>query len=287
VAPRAGAADPTAAPTAAGAAGRGGALAAGPARPTGTPAAAVGGEVVVSEETARRFWGTPERAVGGQIRLDGGPWLEVAGVVAGVRGSPREAAPKPTVYVPFAGRPERRLAFVVRTAGDPAGLAAAARAAVRTIDPEQAVVGPRPFDEALGDALANDRLTAGFFTAFALITLALAAIGLYGLVSFAVAHRTAEIGIRMVLGARPAAVRRMVAAEGLRLAAAGIALGLAAAHPLTRAMRGAVAGAPVAAPLLYAGLAAFLAAVALLAAYLPARRASRLDPAAALRTRRR
>ncbi|HEX5760401.1 MAG TPA: ADOP family duplicated permease [Thermoanaerobaculia bacterium] len=242
-----------------------------------------GAVALLSESAARRSWGSPAAALGAGVRLDRGPWREVIGVVRDVRRSLRESAPRPSLYLPLAQHPERRLAFVLRAEGPPEALAAAAREMVRRIDAELAVEHPRSFDQALFDSLEQDRLVAGFFTAFALVALLLAATGLYGLMAYSVGRRRGEIGVRMALGARPRDVLALVLGEGARLAALGIALGIAAAWPLARAMRGAVHGVEPSGPALWGGVAALFAATALLASYLPTRRALRVDPAEALR----
>ena len=254
-------------------------------------AAAPGGETaavaIVSEAAARRSWGAPAAALGARVRLaDEGPrapWREVVGVVGDARRSLRETSPRPSVYVPLAQRPERRLAFALATAGPPGPLAAAAREAVRKVDAALAVRQPQSFAQALAESLWQDRLVAVFFTAFALVALLLAATGLYGLIAYSVAHRRGEIGVHMALGARPFDVLALLVGEGARLAALGIALGVAAAWPLARAMRATVQGVEPSGLALWGGVATLLAATALLASYLPARRALSVDPASALR----
>lgn len=243
---------------------------------------------IVSAAAARRSWGAPAAALGARIRLaeEGprAPWREVVGVVGDARRSLREASARPSVYVPIAQRPERRLAFALATAGPPEQLAAATREAVRRVDAALAVPQPRSFARALAESLWQDRLVAGFFTAFALVALLLAAAGLYGLMAYAVGRRRGEIGMRMALGARPGDVAALVVGEAARLALFGIVLGTAAAYPLAQAMRGAVPAPAATAVSAYAAVAALLAAIALLASYLPARRAMRVDPAQALRS---
>jgi len=246
------------------------------------------GVALLSDEVARRYWRSRERALGARIRLGdetpGGPWFQVIGIVANVATSLADPAPRPYVYVPLAQQPEHDLAFVIKARTDAAGLSAPAREAVREVDPGQAAYDVRTLDEALYAASGNDRLVAGFFSAFALVALLLASGGLYALMSYSVGCRESEIGMRMVLGARPADVLRMVVLHGLRLSLTGAAVGVIGAYPLAQAMRGAVHGVGMSDPVLYGGLAALLVVIAVAASYLPARRAMRLDLVRALRS---
>jgi putative ABC transport system permease protein len=246
------------------------------------------GVALLSDEAARRHWGSHERALGARIRLGDerpdGPWFEVVGIVGNVRSSLAEPAPRPCVYVPLAQQPEHRLAFVLRTVTDATGLSAPARDAVRTVDAGQAAYELRTLDEALYASSANDRLVAGFFAAFALVALLLASGGLYALMSYSVGCRKSEIGMRMVLGARPVDILSMVVLDGLRLGMTGVVVGVLCAYPLSQAMRGAVGGVGMSDPLLDGGLAALLVIIAVAASYLPARHAMHLDLVRALRT---
>jgi len=246
------------------------------------------GVALLSDEAARRHWGSRERALGARIRLGDeradGPWFEVVGIVGNVRSSLAEPAPRPCVYVALAQQPEHRLTFVLRARTNAAALSAPAREAVRAVDAGQAAYDLTTLDEALYASSANDRLVAGFFAAFALVALLLASGGLYALMSYSVGCRKSEIGMRMVLGARPVDILSMVVLDGLRLGMTGVVVGVLCAYPLSQAMRGAVGGVGMSDPLLYGGLAALLVIIAVAASYLPARRAMRLDLVRALRT---
>ena len=216
--------------------------------------------------------------------------LEIVGVVADVRHEGLDLAPVPDVHVPVA-QIQAHLApwvannqfWALRTAGDPRPLARAVQVAVRDIDPDVAASDIRTFDSYLDDATGTRRLSTRLIGAFALGALFLAAMGLYGLVAFSVGQRTREIGIRMALGARAADVQRLVVGEALRLSAAGLLAGVAAALLLTRRVSGLLYQIPAHDPETFTAVAALLALVTLVAAWVPARRAGRVDPATALR----
>ncbi len=245
------------------------------------------GVAVLGNETVRRYWRGRDQALGARIQVDGmpsGAWLEVVGIVGDVRRSLAETTPGPHVYVALAQQPARRPVFVIRTGDASAEAAAEARDVVRRVDPSLAVYDLRTFDEALNASLANDRLTAGLFAAFALVAVFLASIGLFGLIEYAVVRRTGELALRMILGARRIDILSMVVVQGLRLTVTGIAAGLLVAYPLAQLFGGAVRGVDASAPWTYAGIAALLVAIALMASYVPARRAVRVNLAGAVRS---
>ena len=175
------------------------------------------------------------------------------------------------------------LVLVVRGEGDPQALAGPVRREVLALDGELPVFGVRSVESAMGDSLASRRFSMLLLGIFAAAALVLAAVGVYGVMSYAVVQRTREIGIRMALGARQDDVLRLVVGGGARLAVAGIALGLVLALGLSRVLSGMLYGVSAADPLTYAGIALLLASVALFASWLPGRRAARVDPAVALR----
>jgi putative ABC transport system permease protein len=175
------------------------------------------------------------------------------------------------------------MTVALRTDGDPLALAAPARAAVRDLDPDQPIASVRRMDDLLAAATARYRFNLLLLSLFAASALLLAAVGLYGVISQLVAQRTREIGIRLALGAEPRRVLRLVLGEGLRLAAAGLAVGVAAALLASRVMATLLFEVRATDALVYASVPLLLAAVALLATYIPARRATRVDPTISMR----
>jgi putative ABC transport system permease protein len=207
----------------------------------------------------------------------------VVGVVEGVRFDGLEAPLKMEGYVPFAQYPGAGATLVVRTTGDPTDVVPALRAEVAQIDPLLPIGTIETMEERMRESLMLPALYLRLFAIFAAAALALAAIGTYGVIAFAVVQRTREIGIRMALGATRAEVVRLVVGYGGRLAAIGIALGVAAALALSRVLRSLLFGIGATDPATYAGVALLLALVAVLASWLPARRAARIDPTVAMR----
>jgi putative ABC transport system permease protein len=173
--------------------------------------------------------------------------------------------------------------IVVRTAMDPKQMAAAIRREVRQVDPRQPVADVQPMAQYVSSALARPRLYAILLGAFASLALLLAAVGLYGLMAYAASRRTHEIGVRMALGAKPWDVLRSMLSEGARLAVAGLVVGVVGAIALSRLVANLLYGVTAGDLVTYAGVVALLGSVALIATYVPARRASRVDPMVALR----
>ncbi|MFN2432593.1 MAG: ABC transporter permease [Gemmatimonadota bacterium] len=239
---------------------------------------------IVAEGLARRFW-PGESAVGKRLTYS---WdeevpVEIVGVVGDVRHSGPATDPYMEIYLPVAQFPYSSMQVVVRSAGDPLALAAAVRTEVRRIDPDQPVAEIRSLDALMADALGGSRLSTFLFAGFAGLGLLLALVGTYGLTAHGVAQRTAEIGLRAALGARPGDLLRMVVGQAGRLAALGILLGLVGALLLTRLMSSLLFGVDPADPLTYVAVCGVLASTVLLASVLPARRAARIDPMRALR----
>ena len=245
-----------------------------------------GAVVLINQEMARRHWPN-DVALGHRVRLGepdaAGPWREIVGVVADTKGADVVAPPQPQLYVPASQQVERGMVLVVRATGDPMGLVAAVRATIREADANQAVYDVRTLAQIFQEQLASDRLLIGMFAAFALVALLLAASGLYGVMSYAVSQRSQELGIRLALGAQPRRVLRMVIGQGLTLAGAGVALGLGGGLLLGTAMSSILYEVGAGDPATYATVCVVLATVALLASYVPARRAMKLDPLATLR----
>jgi putative ABC transport system permease protein len=249
--------------------------------------------VVVSEELARKAW-PGQDALGKRVRRiragARGPWMTVVGVVRDVKEDRFNfRARRPVWYVPYAQQtfappPELPLELVVRPTGDPAGLGAAVRAAVRDVDPDQPVSAASPLREQLDDVLIAERFSAFLVGALAVAGLLLAAIGLYGVMAYTTGRRTGEIGLRVALGAQPRDVVRLVVAEGAALAAAGLFIGIASAFALARLLASILYEVSPWDPATFLAVAVALASAALLACWLPARRATRIDPMEALRS---
>jgi predicted permease len=237
--------------------------------------------VVVSRSLAERLF-PGENPLGRRINV-GGPWRTIVGVAGDIHGRNTGEAPRPQLYLPASGSPGGGMALVVRTAGDPAGVAPAVRQAVRAIDPT-VPMELNTLGELATRSLWQQRLFSGMFTSFALIALLLAVTGVYAMMAYAVSQRTHEIGVRMALGARAAGVTKMVVGQGVTIAALGVAIGLAGAFAATRVMGGMLAGVSPGDPLSFGLVAGILGGVALLASWLPARRAARVDPMVALRS---
>ncbi|HET8645225.1 MAG TPA: FtsX-like permease family protein, partial [Vicinamibacteria bacterium] len=247
--------------------------------------------VVINQAMARLHWpgGDP---LGHRLKLgraeSRNPWCAVVGVVGDVRQMGLDVSPEPEVYFSL-DQPTGATPFfwpqhlVVRTQGDPRALAPALRQAVWSVDPEQPVSNVRPMTDVLDAELSGRGTQMTLVAAFAGLALLLAAVGLYGVLSYDVAQRTPEIGIRMALGAQRADVVRSVVRRGLLTAAAGTALGLAGALALARVLRSLLFGVGPTDPVTFAGVAALVLVVAVAATCVPAWRAATIDPVAALR----
>ncbi len=238
---------------------------------------------IVNETSARRFW--PDQDPIGKRVGNGAPdgWMPVVGVVADVHHMSLAREPDPEIYFAFAQSPRTAMALTIRTAGDPLRFATALRRTVLEIDAEQPLARVASMDQNLSDSLAAKRVSTVLLGIFAALALLLAAVGIYGVISFSVTCRKHEIGVRMALGARAGDVLRMVVARGTALALIGIAVGLAASFALTRLIESMLFQVAATDPLVYAAVALLLTAVAALASYIPARRAARVDPTVALR----
>jgi putative ABC transport system permease protein len=238
---------------------------------------------LVNETFARRFF-PGEDPIGKVIETDedGTRRREIVGVVGDVRFDSLDSHPEPEYYVPYPQSPETSVTLVVRAAKDPSSLAPMLREQVRALDPSLPLYAVRTMEEYLAASVADRRVIALLLGSFAAVALALAATGLYGVLAYSVSRRTREIGIRVALGARPGDVLKLVVTQGMLLTLTGVAIGLAGGLLLTRFLSGLLFGVRPTDPLTFAGVSALLAAVALLACYLPARRAARVDPVTAL-----
>ena len=241
--------------------------------------------VIVNERLARELW-PGERAIGKRVQAGYATMLQMAtvvGVVGDVRHDGLAAAPPAEVYVPFTQRLAGPMHVVMRTDDGALAHAAMVRETARSVDAGVPVADLRTLDAVVATSVAEPRLVMALLLLFGALGLVLGAVGVYGVVSYAVGQRTREIGLRMALGAEWRTIVRLVIADGMRWAAAGVVLGLAAALLLSRAMQGLVYGVAVTDPATYAALALLLVGVVLLASWLPARRAARVDPAVVLR----
>ncbi len=242
------------------------------------------GVAVVNQTFARRYLGGGD-PLGRRLSFGGdeGPWLAIVGVARDAKVLTLGEAPRPFIFSALMQSDESDATLLLRTTGDPAALAPAAREALLQLDRRLPVFGTRTLDAQLGLALLPARLAGLVLGCVGAFALALSAIGLYGVIAWSVARRTRELGLRMALGAARADVLRLVLRQGLSLCALGLALGLAALLALGQLLRGFLYGIGPADPPALAGASALLAAAALVACLLPARRATRVDPAVAQR----
>jgi len=239
--------------------------------------------IVVNETFARRFWGDADPI--GKRMSSGGPqgsWMEVIGLARDGKYLSLSESSRPYMYLPQLQEPSG-VTLLVRTTGEPRNLAAAVRSEVATVAPDWLTERVSTVEEHVGTSLLPQRIAAGVLGAFGVVALLLAAVGLYGVVAFAVAQRTREIGIRVALGARSGEVLRLMLRQGLVLAGIGLAVGLPIAFAASRLLSGFLLGGGAADPLAFVLAAAALTAVTLVASWIPARRATRVDPMVALR----
>src|SRR5947209_814292 len=242
---------------------------------------------IIDEAMARKYW-PGEDPLGKRIAFEGTAqqprWREIVGIVGHVKNEGLEGESRVQYYIPYAQRADSSNLFVVvRAEGDPASLAPAVRGAIAGVDRDLPAYRVTTMEQMVSDSLAQRRFAVFLLGVFAFIALVLAVVGLYGVMSYAVAQRTHEFGLRMALGAQRRDILRMVVGQGLLLVGVGLAAGLLGALALTRLMSSLLYGVSATDPLTYAGIALLLAAVALLASYVPARRATKVDPMVALR----
>jgi predicted permease len=240
---------------------------------------------VVSANTAERLWPGAD-AVGKRLRIgdDDSPLVEVVGIVGDVRGVSLSRPPALTVYVPYwQGLFSGAVSLAVKTAGDPRAAAGAVRSAVRQLDPDLPVPSPRTMQSVVADSVAPRRFQMSLVLLLAGVATLLASLGIYGVVAYSVGQRTNELGIRLALGAPVGRITRMVVEQGLRPVAAGLTVGVVASMALGRVLGSLLFGVEAGDPLTVVAVVALLGAVALAATWLPARRATRVDPVAALR----
>ncbi|MGH9793150.1 MAG: ABC transporter permease [Candidatus Acidiferrales bacterium] len=240
--------------------------------------------ILVNRAIADTFW--PDQSpIGKRLRFGGpdAPWRQIVGVVANVKHNGLAAETSFDTYTPFAQQPWVYQVVAMRVSGDPLAMTDAVRREVAAIDAGQPVIGITTMEQIYSESVASRRLPMVMFSLFGALALLLAAVGLYGVMAYTVSQRTAEMGIRMALGARPRDVLRLVLSQGARLTLAGVAIGVAGALVVTRLMKSLLFGITPADPATFASAAAGLTVVALLACWIPARRAARTDPIIALR----
>ncbi len=241
--------------------------------------------VIISAGLARRYWPGAD-PVGRRLWHSGkgqGEWCAIVGVLPDVRQDGVEQESRPLVYLPFAQAPDSLMSLVVRTKGDPSDAVAAVRKEVAALDPDQPVFDVKTMDAAVSDYLGGRQLVLALMACFAIVALLLAVIGIYGVISYSVIERSREIGIRLALGARRAEILRMVVGQGFLLILGGVVLGLLVAAGVTELLAGQLYGVTPTDPWTFGAVVAILVAVSLVACYLPARRATRIEPTLALR----
>jgi putative ABC transport system permease protein len=244
---------------------------------------------VVNESMVRRYFSSSS-PLGRRVRWarqDPPDWITIVGVVGDVRHFGLAAGELPALYTPYVQSSQswkRWTEIVVRGPAGSLGLAELVRRKIRSVDPLLPIARLRSMDRVVGESLTRQRFNAEILSVFAAAALGLACVGIFGVMWSTVRRRRAEIGVRMALGAGPSRVVREILGEGLRLIALGVGIGLAAAFGLTRLMSSLLFGVPPTDPATFAGVSLLLASAALFACWIPARRASRVDPVVALRT---
>jgi predicted permease len=246
-----------------------------------------GAQVALINQTFASEYFKDRDPVGQELNLgaaDPPDWWRIVGVIGDVKAFGQDQPTHADIYTPFDQQPFPLVAFTLRTETDPAAMVKTAQHALWSVDPDLPVERAIPMDELASQTLALRRASSVLIAGFAALALLLACIGIYGVMAYAVAQRTQEIGLRMALGAQRADVMRLVLGFGFRLTLAGVALGLVGALATTRLLAGLLFQVSAINPLVFSSTAALLAAVAILASYLPARRAASIDPMHALRT---
>jgi putative ABC transport system permease protein len=241
--------------------------------------------VIINESAAKRYFGSTGAAIGKRLTIwrDENFPREIVGVVGDTKANAIEAESGAQIYVPHAQDPGWNfMALVVRTASDPAAFAATLRRQVQVLDKDQPVFNVRTMDDVVANSLGTRRVSMQLFAVFAGAALLLAALGIYGVMAYSVTQRTQEIGIRMALGAQKSDVLALVIRQGMTLSVIGVVVGLAGAFALTRLLANLLFGVAATDPLTFVAIPLLLLFVALVACYLPARRAARLDPTIAL-----
>ena len=242
--------------------------------------------VIISEAMARRFW-PGQDPVGQRMTAsfhEKQGLREVVGVVGDVKSNGLDDEAAATMYLPFRQAPRPWITFVVRTAADPQGLVQPASKAVYGVDSEQALRSVRTMEQVLSESLSGRRFNMTLLMTFAGVALVLAAVGVYGVMNYSVMLRRRELGIRIALGARALDVLRLVLGQGLVLTLIGVGVGMAGAYALTRLMASLLYGVTATDFMTFGSVSGLIVLVGLLASFLPARRATKVDPMIALRS---
>jgi len=241
--------------------------------------------IVINETMAQRYF-PAEDPIGKRINLgdpQSTPWLTIVGIVRDTRHEALSAEPYSQMYAVHAQAPRRSLALVVRTSGDPMSLVSAIRSRIADMDGDLPLSNMRTMDQILSESIQRPRFNMLLITIFAVVAMVLASVGIYGVISYSVSQRTHEIGVRIALGARPRDIFKMVVGQGLKLAITGVGAGLVAAFALTRVMVSLLYGVQATDPLTFAAISAVLTGIVIMASYIPARRATKVDPMISLR----
>ena len=242
---------------------------------------------LIDEALAQRFFPTVDpigkRIKLGEARDSKSPWLTIAGVVGNIKTDGFELPDQPHFYVPILQNPGYAMAVYVRTTVDPTSLTQAVRQQVQAVDPNLPLFGERAMDDLVASSLAQRRFALQVVGLFAVLAMLLAGIGIYGVMAYAVNQRTREIGIRLALGASRGAILRWVFKQGMWVTLVGMAVGVLGALAATRLLRSLLFGVAPTDLITYVCLVVLLVVVALLACYIPARRATKVDPLVALR----
>jgi putative ABC transport system permease protein len=242
--------------------------------------------VIIDEDLARKYWPN-EDPLGKRITFEGGRenpiWREIIGIVGHVKNRSLDGESRVQYYIPHLQRNTANMYLAVRTLGEPTNLASAVREAIRSVDKDQTLFRVTTMEQMIEDSMTQRRFSMLLLSIFATLALILAAVGLYGVISYSVTQRTHEIGVRMALGAQQRDVMIMVVRHGMALAIIGVAIGLGAAAVLTRVMTSLLFEVSATDPITFVSISVLLAFVAFLACYIPARKATRVDPMVALR----
>ena len=245
--------------------------------------------VVIDEHMAAQLW-PGQDPLGKRIRTGGfdatadTPWMTVVGVVGRVKQDSLDSDPRMAMYFAHTQTQSRGLTVVIRSAADAAGLTAAVTREIRALDPDMPLYNVRTMTNRVDESLARRRFSMLLLTLFACVALGLAAIGVYGVIAYLVSQGTREVGIRMALGATPKEILMLVVRQGMTVAFVGVVAGLAGALLATRFMTSLLFGVSATDPMTFLGIAVVLCLTALLASYVPARRAARIDPMVSLRS---